>query len=158
MSSSSDEDDLQAARDDVIGGEDADEAVADDAVDADEEAEAAEGDDGWVEPDAHPRSVTYKVVAPDQRRTSNILSRFEMTEVVSIRARQIEEHNNCIVDTAGLDDPILMAKRELMMRKCPLTLSRYVGDKRAADGVVYAYYEYWDPNEMQFSTQYTEVL
>lgn len=98
------------------------------------------------------------VVHPDNRRTSHILSKYEMTEIVSIRATQISQHNNCMVDITGLDDPIKMAKRELMMRKSPLVLRRIVGDRRDENGEIRTYCEFWSPSEMQFATTYHDVL
>lgn len=98
------------------------------------------------------------VVKPENRRTSHIISKYEMTEIVSIRATQISQHNNCMVDISDLDDPIKMAKRELMMRKTPLVLRRHVGDLRDKDGNVQSYYEFWDPNEMAFATVYPDVI
>lgn len=99
------------------------------------------------------------VVKPENRRTSNIMSKYEMTEYISIRATQISQHNNCMVDTTGLDDPVAMAKRELMMRKTPLVIRRHVGDiKNLATGELESYYEFWHPAEMAFATTYPDVL
>ena len=95
---------------------------------------------------------TIIVVKPEDRCTSNILSKYEMTEIISIRATDIAQNSNCMVDIAGLDDPIKMAKRELMMRMCPLTLRRYIGERNAGEKI----YEFWNPNEMQFATTYRE--
>lgn len=98
-----------------------------------------------------------KIVPDDKRLTLPYLNEFEMTNIVSCRAASIEEHNDCFVDTIGLDDPISQAKRELMERKCPLLLRRYVGDK-LVDNVIVEHYEDWDPNEMIFAVQYTNVM
>jgi DNA-directed RNA polymerase subunit K/omega len=99
------------------------------------------------------------IVKPENRRTSHIMSKYEMTEYITIRATQISQHNNCMVDITGLDDPIKMAKRELMMRKCPLKLRRHVGDIRDPKTSTYiSYYEDWSPAELQFATTYLDVL
>lgn len=95
------------------------------------------------------------VSKPENRRTSNVLNRYETTELISIRATQIAEYNNCLVDTTGLDDPILMAKRELMQLKCPLILRRTIGevkDKKTGNEKIYM--EFWNPNEMTFAVRY----
>jgi DNA-directed RNA polymerase subunit K/omega len=98
-------------------------------------------------------------VKPENHCTSNILSRYEMAEIISIRATQISQHNNCCVDITGLDNPTDMAKRELMMRMNPLVLRRHVGDlKNAKTGNVESYYEMKNPNEMQFSVTYNNVM
>lgn len=98
------------------------------------------------------------VIKPENRRTSNVMSKFEMTEHNSIRATQIAQYNNCMVDITGLDDPVKMAKRELMMRKSPLVLRRHVGERKNGKGEWESFYEYWSPNEMTFSTVYSDVL
>lgn len=95
------------------------------------------------------------IVHPDDRRTSDILSKFEMTEIISIRATQISQFNNAMVDIAGLTSPIDIAKRELMNRMCPLMLRRMVGElKNEKTGVLELYAEDWCPNDMIFSTTY----
>ena len=98
------------------------------------------------------------VIANERRTTSNIMNLYEMTEYVSIRCEQIAKYNNCMVDTSGLTDTISMAKRELMMRECPLTLRRHVGDRVSKTGIVTSYYEYWDPAQMIFAISYDDVL
>jgi DNA-directed RNA polymerase subunit K/omega len=106
-----------------------------------------------------PFTITVIVVKPEKRKTSHIMSLFEMTEYISIRATQISQYNNCMVDTTGLTDPIDMAKRELMMRKCPLVLRRHVGyRKNKLTGVAESYFEYWNPSNMQFAKEYPDVL
>lgn len=96
------------------------------------------------------------VVKSENRRTSNIMSKFEMTEAVSIRAVQISEHNNPMIETT-LTDPIDIAKCELMMRKCPLILERHLGDVKE-NGKMISYYEFWCPNEMAFALNYDNVM
>lgn len=97
------------------------------------------------------------IIKPEERRTSSTMSRYEMTEHVSIRATQISQYNNCMVDITGLDDPVKMAKRELMMRMSPLVLRRHVGDA-LLNGEMCSYYEYWSPNEMAFAVTYDDVI
>jgi DNA-directed RNA polymerase subunit K/omega len=98
------------------------------------------------------------VIRPEERITSNVMSKYEMTEVVSQRATQIAMYNNCMVDITGLTDPIKMAKRELKMRMCPETLRRQVGElKDPKTGEVKVYYEMWCPNSMTFSMDYPDV-
>lgn len=94
-------------------------------------------------------------VRPENRITSNVMSLFEMTEYVSIRALQIERYNNCFVDTTGLDNPIDMAKRELMMRKCPLRINReMIRRVNPTTGCTEIICEEWLPAEMQFAVTY----
>jgi hypothetical protein len=99
------------------------------------------------------------IIKPENRRTSNMMSKFEMTNHICIRATQIAKFNNCMVDINGLTTPEMMAKRELMMRKSPLTLRRQVGKIRnKKTGKIDIFYEYWDPNVMMFATTYIEAL
>lgn len=98
------------------------------------------------------------IVRPELRRTSSTMSKFEMTEYVSIRATQIAKHNDCMVKVDDLDDPILMAKRELMARECPLVLRRHVGERRNPRGEIEEYYELWRPAEMVFAVVYPDAL
>lgn len=92
------------------------------------------------------------VVADDHRITSQLLSSFEMTEIVSIRATQISQFNNCMVSNE-YDDPIKQAQLELMKRKCPLILIREVGE-RMVDGKLATHVEQWLPNTMTFAVHY----
>ncbi len=90
------------------------------------------------------------VVAPDERRTDNFLSDFEMTEITSIRATQIAINNNCQVDITGMTNPIEMAWKELMARRCPLKVRRTIGEYFDGDTHVVVV-EDWDVNLMGFS-------
>jgi len=101
----------------------------------------------------HGRVVT--VVKPNERQTSNIMSKYEITAHTSIRASQIAKYDNCMIDHSGLSDPIRMAEIELMLRKSPLTIRRPVGEIRdPKSGKIEYFYEFWDPNTMGFSIQF----
>lgn len=96
------------------------------------------------------------IVTPNKRQTSDILSRYEMTEIISIRSTQIAQYNNPMVDSTGLSNPVDIAKRELMNRMCPLMLRRMVGEiKNEKTGILELYAEDWCPNEMIFATAYS---
>lgn len=98
------------------------------------------------------------IVRSENRITSDILSKFEMTEIISARGTSIARNNDCFVSIEGLESPIDMAKRELMMRMCPLIVRRYVGDRfDEKKNKVLSYYEYWNPNEMQHQVSYNSV-
>jgi len=83
------------------------------------------------------------IIKNEDRTTSHMLSKTEMTEAVSIRCAQIQKNPIVFVDIEGMDDPIAMAKKEINERKCPLVLRRFIGHYNNSD-----YYEYWDINEM----------
>jgi DNA-directed RNA polymerase I, II, and III subunit RPABC2 len=64
------------------------------------------------------------VLPKSQHRTSDVLSIYEKAEVISIRARQIEKGATPFVDAGDLTDPIQIAEKELIARRCPLSIIR----------------------------------
>jgi len=92
----------------------------------------------------------YIVVSPDKRVSSQRMSLFEFTDIISTRATQIEKFADCLVDITGLTSPIDMAKKELFERKSPIIIRRKMGRKKCADGLTREIYEYWRANEMEF--------
>lgn len=92
-----------------------------------------------------------KVFVPDNRKQStDFINSTEMTELIGIRARQIEMYNNPLVDVSDLDNPRDMATREFNLRKSPLFLNRSVGikfDKKR--NILIEYIERWDVNQMK---------
>ena len=119
---------------------------------SEEEEEETDVEDGEDVSTAPPQSdIRMEIYAPpkEEYKTSNVLSAFEMTEIIGIRSAQIAKNRICLVDVADLNDAVSMAKRELMMRKCPLTLRRYCGMQHGK-----IIYEYWNPNEMVFSISF----
>ena len=79
------------------------------------------------------------IIKSDDKITSNILTIYEMTELIGIRATQISQGAPVFVDIEYVSDPIEMAKKEIINNKCPLYIKRYIGLDR---------YELWDPNIM----------
>lgn len=82
---------------------------------------------------------TLVIVNPDDRLTSDIMTSFEYTEIVSQRAKQIQNGGVCMTDVLNLIDPIAMAEKELRDRKCPLKVVRHRTDKII---------EIWSANEL----------
>lgn len=79
------------------------------------------------------------IIKNDDKITSNILTIYEMTELIGIRATQIANGAPIFTDIEYINDPIEMAKKEIINNKCPLYVKRYIGlDK----------FELWDPNVM----------
>lgn len=105
-------------------------------------------------------SQEVRIVPEHLRKSPARLSQYEMTEIVGIRASQIEKTGHCLVDITGLDNEIDMAKRELLMRKCPLLLRREVGrtiedDPDAPGGKkVVIHVEVFDVNAMELSHRF----
>lgn len=89
------------------------------------------------------------VIARENRITSDLMSKEELTEAVSERVKQLEKESIAFVDISDLSDPVSIAKREISQRKCPLVLRRCIGYKLNREtGKQTYYYEYWDVNEM----------
>lgn len=115
-----------------------------------------ESDDEVGEIDIEPVARVNKeiIVKPENRRTTNMMSVYEMTECISIRTEQIAQHNDCFVSCADLDDPQKMAERELMAHKCPLRIRRFVGERVLPDGSIANCYEDWSVTELAFAVDY----
>jgi len=79
------------------------------------------------------------LVNPDHRKTSEQMTKFEYTEILSHRAKQIEDGGPIFVDAHDLTDPLDIARREIHQGKCPLSIVRAITDKIS---------EKWDVNEM----------
>lgn len=81
------------------------------------------------------------VVDPKKRKTSNMISKTELVEVIGVRAAQIaqkatvfvdinvEKKSNGVTSKVVIDDPVIMAKMEVAQKKCPLVLRRIVKTK-----------------------------
>lgn len=80
-----------------------------------------------------------KVVARDQRRTSNRLSLFECARVLGDRARHISNGAPIYVDDKDCRGEIEIAYLELVAKRIPMSVIRKVG---------LDYVEIWDLNEM----------
>lgn len=87
------------------------------------------------------------IVEPDKRKTSNVMSNYELTEAITIRACQLQKRFIQLTDVEGLTDPKEMAIKELKDGKSPLTLRRKVGEV-VKNGRLTEYYEFWDVNNM----------
>lgn len=131
---------------DEVDIEEGDEADADaeevDMDDGDEgDGDDGDGDDGDVEyyPEEDGGEMEEIIVAMEDRITSDILSKYEIVELISIRATQISKGDKPFTDVESLRDPIAMAKKELYDNRCPLLVKRGVGNNM---------YEYWNPNYM----------
>lgn len=93
--------------------------------------------------DERPTTVKHVVVVK-QRILSRVMSDYEMSSLLSIRASQIAASGVAFV-TSMADDAIAIAREELYARKCPLIVRRnrgIIGDTQ--------YVEDWNPNEMIF--------
>ena len=86
------------------------------------------------------RKIT--VVRPEDRKTTDIMTRFEYSEVLGIRMTQLEGANAVVfTDVTGLSTPYDKAVKEMFDRKCPLCIERHIEPFVK---------EIWDVNEMGF--------
>jgi DNA-directed RNA polymerase subunit K/omega len=87
---------------------------------------------------------TVQIILPENRRMSEFMSKFEYTNVISIRAKQIENKSPIFVNVEEKYEisPIDIAKQEIKEKKCPLSILRHYNPFMA---------EIWDVNEMEIN-------
>jgi DNA-directed RNA polymerase subunit K/omega len=93
------------------------------------------------DPDKYKNEIHKEIIiVPSMyRKTSEVITKFEFTDVTSNRAKQIENGSKIFVDIGDVDDPIIMAEMEIKMKQCPLAIRRLISNNIA---------EVWDVNEM----------
>lgn len=79
------------------------------------------------------------IVHPNERITSNYLSKLEYCYVIGLRAEDISKGAPVYVDIDGLSDPIDIANKELYENRFPMSIKRHIGLN---------YYEIWECNEL----------
>jgi DNA-directed RNA polymerase subunit K/omega len=112
------------------------------ADDSDMSSVESDSDDEYefAEPDEFAEAETTQTIVKDEQRiTSDVLSKYELVELINIRATQISKGNRVFTDITGLRDPVSMAKKEIYDNQCPLLVKRHLGNNL---------YEIWNPNEM----------
>lgn len=97
-----------------------------------------DNDDVVLDEDTSDDLVEY-IVKEEDRITSDYLSKYEMIELINIRATQISKGDYPFTDVKNLRDPISMAKKEIYDNKCPLLVKRGIGNNK---------FEIWNPNLM----------
>jgi DNA-directed RNA polymerase subunit K/omega len=85
---------------------------------------------------------TITVTPAHLRVTTNIMSKFEYSEVIGIRSHQIENGSPVFTDVRGSESSYDKARAELLDRKTPLKIIRKVGSCQ----------EEWAVREMIFPT------
>lgn len=68
---------------------------------------------------------------PEDRITSNIMTIYEFSYVLAIRARHIDDGGPVYVDIEGLTTTRAMAMREIVQKKSPLSIMRKLSKNRA---------------------------
>lgn len=120
---------------------------------ADSDAEE-EDDDGGVDIDlsdtgtgSQHRIIEY--VPDDERQTSDFLTLYERTQLEIITANRIADTGVVMTDCSGLDEALLMARREIAMRKSPYVLLRCIGERKdPTTGVTHRLVERWRVNDI----------
>lgn len=79
------------------------------------------------------------IVPNNYRRTSEIMTKYEYTEVLSHRAKQIENGGKVFTNVGTESDPVNMAIMEIKNKHCPLAIRRIISNNLA---------EIWDVNDM----------
>ena len=93
------------------------------------------------DPDKYVNNIHQEIIIipNEHRKTSEVITKFEFTDVISNRAKQIENGSKIFVDIDTEDDPIAMAEMEIKMKQCPLSIRRFISNNIA---------EIWNVNEM----------
>jgi len=79
------------------------------------------------------------ILDANNRMTSEIMSKFEYTNVIATRAKQLEKNPMVFTDINNITDYKEMAEKEVRDKKCPLDIIRHI-----SDNVI----ERWHVNEM----------
>ena len=69
------------------------------------------------------------IVKPENRITSRFISEFELTEVISIRSKQIEDGSPIFVDYGNITNAMEIAQLEIDQKKCPLSVVRMLNTR-----------------------------
>ena len=83
------------------------------------------------------REITY--MTDSNRISSEVMTSFEYSYIISIRAKQIENGGPVFVEANNIIDPIKIAKKEIEEKKNPLKIIRMITSNIA---------EVWRVNEM----------
>lgn len=170
-----DEDEIEEVKkeeDEEEDDEEEDETVFDDLV---ENNDGETNDEIKVEELYNEPIRTERIIIiskPENRITSDFMTKQEYTEALSTRIMQLEQEQIAFVDISDLSNPVDIAKREIAMKKCPLILRRHLGSKIVdvdeEDNISLTnfrkktikpvktirrtidYYEYWEVNELSY--------
>ena len=74
--------------------------------------------------------------APQERITTQYLTKYERARVLGTRALQISMNAPVMVDLEGETDPLKIAQKELRERKIPIVIRRYLPDGSHEDWAI----------------------
>ena len=86
------------------------------------------------------------VVSDEERVTSNVMTKAEITRAIALRTQQISRYPSTYTNTDGLTHAKEIATLELYNRKSPLILRRFVGWTSAGEKII----EKWKVREMTY--------
>jgi DNA-directed RNA polymerase subunit K/omega len=139
----------------IKGGQDEDEDEDNEEIEEEEAIEVIDEDEDITHRPSVIKTSTNKtfvrevtIVPANKRKTSNILTAFELTEVLSVRSIQISKTGRAFVDIGGINNAIDIAKKELKEGQCPLRLVRKFPVVIDQNGEPYQEAEIWNPNTM----------
>nr|QDY51859.1 RNA polymerase Rpb6 [Mimiviridae sp. ChoanoV1] len=83
----------------------------------------------------------YKNYDVSKNVTDPILTKYEYTKILGMRAQQIANNSEPLIEvTKDLDNPIAIAKEEIRQRKSPIILKRKIGEEQ---------FEYWKLEDLK---------
>jgi len=83
----------------------------------------------------------YKNYDVSKNVTDPILTKYEYTKILGMRAQQIANNSEPLIEvTKDLDNPISIAKEEIRQRKSPIILKRKIGEEQ---------FEYWKLEDLK---------
>jgi len=120
-----------------------DEDEEDEREDEDEDDDDEDKDD--TEDTSYMSKFRYIVIKNEDRRTSNMISLFELVNVIGTRAQMIDSSTSemIYVPLEGLKNTIEIAEAEIKLGKCPLSIERIVYQDPYVTKV-----ELWKVNEL----------
>ncbi len=138
---SKDDDDDEIVEDDdaMLDKETEEDDNDNDNYDDEDDEDIHADDDDIILDDETPDDTIEYIVKEEDRITSDYLSKYEMIELINIRATQISKGDYPFTDVKNLRDPISMAKKEVYDNRCPLLVKRAIGNNK---------FEIWNPNLM----------
>lgn len=73
-------------------------------------------------------AASKKAVDKSKRITTRFLTKYERARVLGTRALQISMNAPVMVDIGGETDPLQIARKELLEKKIPMIIRRYLPD------------------------------
>lgn len=77
-----------------------------------------------------------------ERVTSPYMTKYERARIIGQRAQQLASGFPPLIELQGETDPLLIALKELALKKCPLIIRRVLPSD---------HYEDWDVNELIYT-------